>query len=178
MLLTHSTLMLSGSFRRVRRGVATNMRVGFMGARPSMAMMDSPKSRASGPTDMTAQAYVSLDSLARTCPCKRHPSVSFRGRKTGETCQKSGGPAFPPPLPASSRVKPPCFLMKNPCNALARSHEFWYHSTGCAKDGAIGNKCDDTRRRCICALRSLATATLQSYRMQLFRIRRSECTQS
>ena len=91
---------------------------------------------------------------------------------------KSGGPAFPPPLPASSRVKPPCFLMKNPCNALARSHEFWYHSTGCAKDGAIGNKCDDTRRRCICALRSLATATLQSYRMQLFRIRRSECTQS
>ena len=71
-----------------------------------------------------------------------------------------------------------CFLMKNPCNALARSHEFWYHSTGCAKDGAIGNKCDDTRRRCICALRSLATATLQSYRMQLFRIRRSECTQS
>lgn len=59
------------------------MRVGFVGARPSMAMMDSPKSRASGPTDMTAQAYVSLDSLARTCPCKRHPSVSFRGRKTG-----------------------------------------------------------------------------------------------
>ena len=36
-----------------------------MGARPSMAMMDSPKSRASGPTDMTAQAYVSLGSLAR-----------------------------------------------------------------------------------------------------------------
>ena len=86
--------------------------------------------------------------------------------KLGETCQKSGGPDFPPPLPALSRVKPPCFLMKNPCNALARSHEFWYHSTGCAKDGAIGNKCDDTRRRCICALRSLATATLQSYRMQ------------
>lgn len=80
-------------------------------------------------------------------------------------------------MPAQA-VKPPCFLMKNPCNALARSHEFWYHSIGCAKDGAIGNKCDDTRRRCICALRSLATATLQSYRMQLFRIRRSECTQS
>ena len=59
------------------------MRVGFVGARLSMAMTDSPKSRASGPTDMTAQAYVSLDSLARTCPCKRHPSVSFRGRKTG-----------------------------------------------------------------------------------------------
>lgn len=78
------------------------MRVGFVGARPSMAMMDSPKSRASGPTDMTAQAYVSLDSLARTCPCKRHPSVSFRGRKLGETCQKSGGPAFAAP----PRVKP------------------------------------------------------------------------
>lgn len=83
-----------------------------------------------------------------------------------------------PPSRCSPLREAPCFLMKNPCNALARSHEFWYHSTGCAKDGAIGNKCDDTRRRCICALRSLATATLQSYRMQLFRIRRSECTQS
>lgn len=30
-----------------------------------MAMTDSPWSRASGPTDMTAQAYVSLGSLAR-----------------------------------------------------------------------------------------------------------------
>lgn len=67
------------------------MRVGFMGARPSTAMTDSPKSRASGPTDMTAQAYVSLGSLARTRLHKRHPPANFRGRKTGETCQKSGG---------------------------------------------------------------------------------------
>lgn len=83
--------MLSGSFRRVRRGVATNTRVGFMGARPSMAMMDSPKSRASGPTDMTAQAYMSLGSLANARPRKRHSPANFRGRKAGETCQKSGG---------------------------------------------------------------------------------------
>ena len=80
------------------------MRVGFVGARPSMAMMDSPKSRASGPTDMTAQAYVSLDSLARTCPCKRHPSVSFRGRKTGETCQKSGAQPSRSPSPREASV--------------------------------------------------------------------------
>lgn len=79
------------------------MRVGFVGARPSMAMMDSPKSRASGPTDMTAQAYVSLDSLARTCPCKRHPSVSFRGRKTGGDLPEIGRPSLPAAPP---RVKP------------------------------------------------------------------------
>lgn len=79
------------------------MRVGFVGARPNMAMMDSPKSRASGPTDMTAQAYVSLDSLARTCPCKRHPSVSFRGRKTGGDLPEIGWPSLPAAPP---RVKP------------------------------------------------------------------------
>ena len=131
MLLTHSTLMLSGSFRRVRRGVATNMRVGFMGARPSMAMMDSPKSRASGPTDMTAQAYVSLDSLARACPCKRHPSVSFRGRKTGETCQKSGGfhqrdilqETWSYQLTADARRSPAVFHFPLPCCFPERNPE-------------------------------------------------------
>ena len=80
MPLTHSTLMLSGSFRRVRRGVVTNMRVGFMGARPSMAMTDSPKSTASGPTDMTAQAYVSLGSLARASGPPRTPAAEKLGR--------------------------------------------------------------------------------------------------
>ena len=62
-----------------------------MRVRPSTAMTDSPKSRASGPSDMTAQSYVSLDSLARTRLHKRHLPANFRGRKTRETCQKSGG---------------------------------------------------------------------------------------
>ena len=102
--------------------------------------------------------------------------------KDWDTTEARSEIKFPTPvspvISAPSPVSLLRFLMKNPCNALACSHDFWYHSTGCATDGAIGNKCDDTRRRCICAPRSLATATLQSYRMQLFRIRRSECTQS
>ena len=68
------------------------MRVGFVGARPSMAMMDSPKSRASGPTDMTAQASVSLDSLARTSGIIQQ--VALRTAQSGISAMIRGGGAY------------------------------------------------------------------------------------
>ena len=54
------------------------------------------------------------------CARKRHPSVSFRGRKTGETCQKSGG--FHQQRALRRELPAPCtWHLRTTCKHKARS---------------------------------------------------------